>query len=254
MLIGEPPPSQGDLHFRILGIPVRVHPFFWVVAVLLGLRGSENRPVELIVWVAAVFASILVHEMGHALMAKSFGWQPWVTLYSFGGLASYNATHHDSRSRIVVSAAGPGAGFLFIGLVMALVHASGHTVSVERANLLPYWVFYDYFGGGQPNNLDILIMDLLYINIFWGLVNLLPVYPLDGGQIARELFMHGNPQEGIKQSLWLSIFTGAGLAIFGAVTMKSIFMALFFGYMAYTSYAMLQMYSGRGPGLGGPRW
>ncbi|NIL97422.1 MAG: hypothetical protein GTO53_07365 [Planctomycetales bacterium] len=254
MLIGEPPPSQGDLHFRILGIPVRVHPFFWVVAVLLGLTGNNERPVQLIIWVIAVFVSILVHEMGHALTARSYGWQPWVTLYGFGGLASYHPTQQDARSRIVIAAAGPGAGFLFIALVMAIVHASGHAVSIERANLLPYWVFFDYFGGQEANNLDLLVSDLLYINIFWGLVNLLPVYPLDGGQIAREMFLQSNPQEGMKQSLWLSVLTGAGLAIFGALTLQSLFMALFFGYMAYTSYAMLQMYSRGGPGMGGPQW
>ncbi|NIP87126.1 MAG: hypothetical protein GTO03_16810, partial [Planctomycetales bacterium] len=212
------------------------------------------RPVELLVWVLAVFVSILVHEMGHAWIARCYGWEPSVTLYGFGGLASYSPTHHDTRSRIAISAAGPAAGFLFIALVMAIVHAAGHPVRIAPANLLPYWVFFDYFGGSLPNNLDILLMDLLYINIFWGLVNLLPVYPLDGGQIARELFLHFNPQTGIKQSLWLSVLTGTGLAILGAVTLQSLLMALFFGYMAYSSYAMLQMLSGQGPGWGGPRW
>lgn len=254
MLIGEPPPSQGDLHFQILGIPVRVHPFFWVIAVLLGLRGTEGSPAPLLIWVGAIFVSILVHEMGHALAARSYGHQPRVTLYSFGGLASYNPTHHDSRSRIVILLAGPGAGFLFVALVMAIVHATGHRVSIARANVLPYWVFFDYFGGSLPNNVDVLIMDLLYINIFWGLVNLLPVYPLDGGQISREVLMQINPSEGMTQSLWLSVFTGAGIAIFGVLVMQSLFLALMFGYLAYSSYAMLQMYSGGGPGFGGPRW
>jgi Zn-dependent protease len=112
-----------------------------------------------------------------------------------------------------------------------------------------WFYYYPLFG----NNLDELIWDLLQINIFWGLVNLLPVYPLDGGQIARELMIQANPQEGVKQSLWLSVFTGAGLAILGAFYLNRMFMALLFGYMAYTSYAMLQMYSGGGPGWGGPR-
>ena len=54
-----------------------------------------------------------------------------------------------------------------------------------------------------------MIADLLHVNILWGLVNLLPIYPLDGGQIARELFTLGNPRAGIIQSLQLS----AGAAV-----------------------------------------
>ena len=122
---------------------------------------------------------------------------------------------------------------------------------MRRDRPFPYWLDYSPLFG---SNLDDLIWDLTWINIFWGLVNLLPVYPLDGGQIARELMMQNNPHEGITQSLWLSVFTGAGIAIYGAFAMQSLFLALMFGYLAYSSYAMLQMYSGGGPGFGGPRW
>ena len=233
---------------------MRVHPFFWVVAVLLGLRGNSENPVGLIIWVGAVFVSILIHEFGHALAARAHGWQPWVTLYGFGGLASYRPTYHDTRSQILISAAGPAAGFLFIALILSIVQASGHFVRIAPATGLPYWIFFDWYGGDAPNNLDLLIMDLTYINIFWGLVNLLPVYPLDGGQITRELFVRFGGPEGVQQSLWLSVFTGAGLAVFGLVKLGSIFIALLFGYMAYSSFAMIQRQSGRGGYGGGGGW
>ena len=86
MLLGEPPESQYDLHFSLLGIPVRVHPYFWLVSVLMGWNQGDAKLALL--WVAAVFVSILVHEMGHALVIRYYGWSPRVTLYSFGGLAS----------------------------------------------------------------------------------------------------------------------------------------------------------------------
>ena len=89
MLLGEPAPTQADLHFRIFGFPVRVHPLFWVVTVLLGLQGRAD-PFETLVWVGVVFVSILVHELGHATLERTFGGHPWITLYSFGGLASCN--------------------------------------------------------------------------------------------------------------------------------------------------------------------
>ena len=88
-MIGEPAPTQADLHFRAFGVPVRVHPWFWVIALLLGLGGGERAdPMETVIWVAVVFVSILVHELGHAFPQRFYGGHPRITLYSFGGLAS----------------------------------------------------------------------------------------------------------------------------------------------------------------------
>src|SRR5262245_15290041 len=89
MLLFEPPSSSGDIHFRVCGFPVRVSPFFWFTAVLMGVnpRGG-TPPMELLLWVAVVFVSILVHELGHALAQRHYGGHPWITLHAFGGLAS----------------------------------------------------------------------------------------------------------------------------------------------------------------------
>ena len=72
MLLGEPPRTGGDLNFQLFGIPVRVHPLFWLIAVLLGISG-DPQPAEILLWVVAVFVSILVHELGHALTMRAFG-------------------------------------------------------------------------------------------------------------------------------------------------------------------------------------
>ncbi|MFV2068302.1 MAG: site-2 protease family protein [Pirellulales bacterium] len=259
MLLGEPPPTQADLHFRILGIPVRVHPFFWLVALFLGMGGSETRPVDALTWVAAVFLSILVHEMGHALAARRHGWHPSITLYGLGGLATYTPTHETTRSRVLISAAGPAAGFLFALLIILAVRLSGHPIglvgtsapldfdaigapALMRQPLVLVDIYFAPLGIGQ---LDPLVADLLVVNILWGIVNLFPVYPLDGGQIARELLVTANPREGIRQSLWLSVGCAAGLASV-ALMRNSLFAMLMFGYLAYTSYRTLQAYSGSG--------
>ena len=77
MLLNEPAPSSGDLHFSLLRIPVRVHPMFWVLSLILGVSGSNDRDLRpIIVWVVAVFVSVLVHEMGHALTIRALGAQP----------------------------------------------------------------------------------------------------------------------------------------------------------------------------------
>ena len=66
MLIGEPPRTPYDLNFSLLGIPVRIHPFFWLAGLLLGPR--QGGPPAILLWIAAVFLAILVHELGHALV------------------------------------------------------------------------------------------------------------------------------------------------------------------------------------------
>lgn len=249
MLLGEPPRTPWDFHFSLMGIPVRIHPFFWLVAAVMGANAS-SKLLDLVVWVAAVFLSILVHEFGHATVMRAYGFSPWITLYGFGGLASYRPAETygskgtDTVGQILISAAGPGAGFLLAGLVVAGVLLSGHGVEFSAGSFGVRIFVLDRIGSDALTN---LLNYILFVCVFWGIINLLPVYPLDGGQIAREILLRLNPQQGIRQSLMLSVFTGGALALFGLLEWHSFFVALFFGYMAYASYVMLQGYSGRGP-------
>jgi membrane-associated protease RseP (regulator of RpoE activity) len=82
------------------------------------------------------------------------------------------------------------------------------------------------------------------VNIIWGLINLLPIYPLDGGQIARELFTLGNPRKGIIQSLQLSTGAAALVAVY-ALSQREIFLCIMFGILAYGSYQTLGRYRGQ---------
>ena len=110
--------------------------------------------------------------------------------------------------------------------------------------------------GGQPIPalpLDLAVFFLLAPSMYWALLNLLPVYPLDGGQIAREVFTISNPNTGIRNSLILSIVAGAAVAIF-ALRRGDTFLAIMFGMLAFSSYQTLQAYSGRGGGFGGRPW
>jgi len=233
----------------LMGIPVRIHPFFWLVAAMMGVRASPDL-LDLLLWVGAVFLSILVHELGHATVMRAYGFSPWITLYGFGGLASYRPAEGygskgmDTVGQILISAAGPGAGFLLAGLVVAGIVLSGHVIEFTLGGSLGVRIGMEQIGS---DTLTSLLYDILNISIFWGIINLLPVYPLDGGQIAREILLRVNPHQGIRYSLVLSVFTGAALALFGLLEWHSVFVALFFGYMAYMSYAMLQAQQGRGP-------
>ena len=74
-MLGMPEPTAYDLRFRFLGIPVRVHPLFWLVTAMLGWRGSRTSR-SILIWIGCVFVSILVHEYGHGLMSRLFRCSP----------------------------------------------------------------------------------------------------------------------------------------------------------------------------------
>src|SRR5262249_28257152 len=105
-----------DVRFRLLGIPVRIHPLFWLVTVALGWQDHDVPSVA--IWVACVFVSILVHEYGHGLMAKAFDASPSIVLWGLGGLCYSHGERQSSRQRLAVILSGPGAGFLLLALVV----------------------------------------------------------------------------------------------------------------------------------------
>jgi Zn-dependent protease len=256
MLIGEPPPSPADIHFRLLGFPIRVHPFFWLVTIFLGVGTGREKvdPVDLLIWVAVVFVSIVVHELGHAVTQRRYGGHPWITLYSFGGLASCDDCDRSIRSQVIISFAGPLAGFLFAIAVLLVIRLTGHDVGIgglsqvmhvgQSKPIFPVPVvgsFFVYFEPYTSILLNSIIWQLIYVNVIWGLVNLLPVYPLDGGRISRELFTHYNPYSGIARSLLLSFVVAVVLAGYFALHERW-YTCLMFGYFAFANYQNLKMY------------
>jgi Zn-dependent protease len=229
------------------------------MGVILGIRSGQGEAkeliaIQLVIWILVIFVSILAHELGHALMMRRFGQSARIVLYMMGGLAIPESSAWGgggSRSRspneqILISFAGPATGFLVAGAVVAMIFAVGGSFSVDFSrSLFAPWTFI------LPERANVywyLLVDrLLWVNIFWGVMNLLPVYPLDGGQIAREVLVSHDPYGGMVRSLWLSVIVGGVIAVLGMVMLQSIFMALLFGSLAFSSYQILQQY-------GGGRW
>lgn len=254
MFLVEPPPTQYDLNFSVAGVPVRVHPLFWLVTLLLGASANSD-PVSVFLWMIAVFVSILVHEFGHVLAFAYYGTRSHVVLHSMGGLAipdasaaawsGYGQKRRDWISDIVISFAGPAAGFALAATLFVALAVAGHSPRI----ILNHFAFIPVAWKPLPSlHAQILLAYAMFINIFWGLVNLLPIYPLDGGQIARAAITRFNPEAGLRQSLILSIVAAVGMAIIMFVRVHDQFLALFFAFMAYNSFMLFQQISGGGYG------
>jgi Zn-dependent protease len=243
-LFQPPPPTKYDLRFSIAGIPVRVHPLFWLIALLLGSSGDV---LQIPIWVIVVFISILIHELGHALAFRSYGQHSQIVLHFAGGLTipesvpwGFGRTNVSPTrmQQIVISLAGPFAGFTFAALVIGGVMVSGGTVlTIKLFGLIPLPISPLLPFGGMILNTFVGL--LLWVNIFWGMINLVPVYPLDGGQVTRNIFVQFDPWGGVRKSLWVSVIVGVLVAAAGLLLLRSIFFAMLFGFLAFQSYQSL---------------
>lgn len=153
-----------DIEFRLGPVPIAIEPSFWLTALLLGLMaplgGKEiDAGAGLAVVMGVVLVSILVHELGHALVSHWLGVRASIRLYAFGG-HTLPERKLARRADILVSLAGPLAGFLLGASILAV-----RLIARPQAPLLA-------FG----------LQQLVWINFGWGAINLVPVLPLDGGR------------------------------------------------------------------------
>jgi Zn-dependent protease len=228
---------------------------FWLMSVLLG-EGALRLGVEfLLIWIACVFMSILVHEMGHVVAARAFGVWSEIVLYGFGGLAIGAGQMRHRWQHIIVCFAGPLAGFLFLAVVVlclpALAPEEWEYVKNRILNLL----------GLAPLDIDLvfrmtltraILNYLFWINLVWGLVNLLPIWPLDGGQISRDVFTILSPTRGASAAFGISLVLAGLLAVNSILGMNGNrflprwvpvggwWTAIMFGYLAVGSFMALQ--------------
>lgn len=247
MFLLEPPPSAFELRFRLFGFPIRVHWMFWIVALLLG-RTSPS-PKAALIWVSAVFVSIVIHELGHAVAFRAFGLDSRIVLYAMGGLTIPQSNPYATREErlapwqhVLVSFAGPAAGFLFAGAILAALAVARVRLQVEfELGFIPL-VHIARFGA--TFELYALVATLVFINIMWGIVNLLPIYPLDGGQIARGALEALSVRRAIEISHIASVAAAAAVALVMLVHFDSQWNAFFFGYMAFINYRAIQALRG----------
>lgn len=197
------------LQFSILGIPVRVEPWFWITMAFIGggLHATNSTDILLVlVFVFAGFLSIMIHELGHALTIRRYGLPAAITLQAFGGYASFPVGKLDRKQSFVVTAAGPVLQFVFGVLLIVLVPC----ISIPEGSLfLPF------------------LRDLIWVSIAWSILNCLPVYPMDGGQMMAAIL--GPKKQHFVHLISSIVAVAVGIAgyLYLGTILLPIFMALF---------------------------
>lgn len=191
------------LRFRLFGMPVTVRNSFLLIAGLIGflsiwdpVRGGvsfDGLEVAL-AWVGIIFVSILVHELGHAVTARIFGSTVAIELNGLGGLTRWSIEEGITPGRrALVSAAGSAVGLLFGGLV---------------------WVVETQFGP-ESGLTAFILAELVFVNVFWGLLNWLPIRPLDGGHLLQSLLEKVVPERADIIARGIFTTTAAAALAFG---------------------------------------
>ena len=207
------------LDFRLLGIPVLVQPFHWLILGLLGF--SFTRPqgrgdlLELALFMLAGFVSILIHEMGHAVVGRKFGARPEVVLHGMGGVAIFPGAKFSRSESFWTTAAGPGVQLILGALALAILNSGS----------LPDTQIGVFFGW------------LFIVSFFWAIFNCVPVWPLDGGQMLGAML--GEKRAALTYQI--GMVTASVLAVLGLLW-GQIFITIFMGFMAYQNYQMFQQH------------
>jgi len=208
-----PRPTAYDVTFCVARVPVRVSPWFWLIAAAIQRQPSVPLTV---LWVGVVFAAVLIHECGHALAARRFGApRPQIVLGGTGGL-TFSASADSWGKRVLTDLAGVGAGFGTCALVIALRQSVLKHVIASQAGAY----------------LDFFTANLVYVNIVWGCLNLLPILPLDGGQVTKELVCRFRPKKAEPLARKVSV-VAAAVAALACVMARQFFGAMLFGYLAW---------------------
>ena len=201
------------LNFPIFRLSVTIEASFFVIVALLGF--GLGTLAFIVSWVVVVLVSVLLHELGHAVAFRIFGQRPRIVLQGFGGLTSGSGPLTEARS-IVVSLAGPLTGLLVLGV--------------------PALVLADDVGNSMR---DIVLRELVFVNIAWSVVNLLPVLPLDGGQVTASVLRRLRGESGQLLAYKVSIAVAGAAAIY-AYQQQYVFGALFALFFIALNYGSLR--------------
>jgi Zn-dependent protease len=265
MFFQQPAESPYDLRFHVLGFPIRIAWGFWVASVIIGFElvraieivfgpDSPGRLPLLMLWAGCLLVSILIHELGHALAYRRHGIETSIVLYHFGGLAIPQRAIPSAASNrprgpishaddLWISFSGPFAQLASALLLAMSVHFAGYRLDALNWLPGPWYRIPGAMDGAaiESPGLNALLVFYLLPSIFWALINLVPVLPLDGGQIAKSLVLLRGGD--MRVALWISVIA-AGLTAAYGMSIGQTFIAIFFLILGVSSFQSLQQSGG----------
>lgn len=207
---------------RMFGVPLRLHFTFILLLIFLvsvGVGGKQSAASSAL-YVIALFASVILHEFGHALVARHFSIRTLdIVMYPIGGVSRLERSPK-AREELPIALAGPIVNFLVAGAILGVLAARGEPI---------------FSGITDPNNANLLLR-IAAGNLVLALFNLLPAFPMDGGRILRALIALRKPEE---EATRIAAKAGQALAIlmglYGLVSMQ--FMLVFIAFFVYLGAA-----------------
>ena len=161
---------------RIAGTEIRVHVTFFLLLAWIGIahyrHGGADAALQGIIFILIIFACVVAHEFGHIFAARRYGIHtPTVTLLPIGGVAQLERMPEKPQREFIVALAGPAINFAIAGLLIFVLGAQ-----VDKTVL-----------GSIENPQVSFAARVASVNLFLGIFNLIPAFPMDGGRILRAL-------------------------------------------------------------------
>jgi Zn-dependent protease len=226
------------LRWRLFGISFCIQPSFWIFNALFayfiyqpimrpqpGQILTRDLLIVILIDVLVMLATVMVHELGHAIVGLIFGQPGNINIAGLGGQTVGQYTELSSWQRILVTAAGPGAGFLFVAALTAFdgrpwnwcmeyLKLPNLKCELFLVNLIDRNLAFNPQLMLGPNPFyDLTILLLFSFNLFLNIMNLLPIIPMDGGMIFKEVCTMISPVGGLK----FAFFCSFGLASLATV-------------------------------------
>lgn len=196
-------------------IPIHISPFFGLIVVMIAYLNSST-PIGWAIWSGVIILSIIVHEMGHAIAAVLFGQTAEIHLVGLGGLTTRRGNPLGHLKDFLVVLSGPLAGLLlcFIAFFCMRSISSDHQV------------------------LRYTFETIFIVNLFWTVLNVLPILPLDGGHLLRIFLESCFRIKGLQVAALISLL----LATLGGIYFfidAQIFIGAIFIMFGFENYRLL---------------
>ncbi|HRX82778.1 MAG TPA: site-2 protease family protein [Pirellulaceae bacterium] len=212
---------------KLAGIGVYLHWSFWLLPawIMLSAGGGLAGAVGSVLFVFAIFGCVVLHELGHALMARHYGIGTRdITLYPIGGVASLMRMPRRPSQELAIALAGPAVNVVIAGVLFGVLLVAGIGTQGVAFNV----------AGGS------FLINLLVVNIFLVLFNMLPAFPMDGGRVLRAFLAMRKPylratEIAVRVGQVVAVFLGV-MGLFNGGTL--LFIAAFVFLAAQAELAM----------------